>query len=95
MRRWEEAGPARWSRDLALPSHPSVTLKVQQLAKEQRRCHKEVSNSLGEAGRAGELGAQEPRWRRKDGPAWRTPAQPSPGPAAAGLLRAPPEDRGA
>lgn len=88
---WEAGG---WpGAALTAPLHHSMNLKVQQLAKEQQQCHQQVRGPPPEerAGRqrAGSVRAPcgPPTWSRGR-------LAPCP-PAAAGLLRAQPEDRGA
>lgn len=53
--------PPRRSSDPAVPSNPSMNLKVQQLAKEQQQRQKEVSSHLREAGEGGP-GREEGEW---------------------------------
>lgn len=88
---WEAGG---WpGAALTTPLHRSMNLKVQQLAKEQQQCHQQVSR-LPPEGRAG--GRRAGSAEAPCGPLTWSGGRLAPFPtAAAGLLRAQPEDRGA
>lgn len=68
--------PARRSRDPAPPSHPSMNLKVQQLAKEQRQCRTAVSTWEEPGAGVGSWARRSPGGGREGQPSGPPPALP-------------------